>query len=248
MLRLLSLLLVLALPLQAEEIVSDLSQDEVSINATFDGSDILVFGAIRRDAPEPEGELGVIITVAGPDQHVTIRRKERKFGIWVNSDEVEIEQAPSFYAVASNAPLEDILRPSEDLKNRVTTSQAVRQVGANVLDSGSFAKALVRIKSDQELYQLNEGAVSLSEDTLFSTSIEMPANLTEGDYATRIMLTRDGTIVDTHETVIPVQKVGIERWLYNMSRENAFWYGIMSLAIAIAAGWLASAAFSLIRR
>ncbi len=81
MLRLLSLLLVLALPLQAEEIVSDLSQDEVSINATFDGSDILVFGAIRRDAPEPEGELGVIITVAGPDQHVTIRRKERKFGI-----------------------------------------------------------------------------------------------------------------------------------------------------------------------
>ncbi len=248
MLRLLSLLLVLALPLPAEELVSDLSQDEVSINATFDGSDILVFGAIRRDAPEPEGELGVIITVAGPDQHVTIRRKERKFGIWVNSDEVEIEQAPSFYAVSSSAPLEDILRPSEDLRNRVTTSQAVRQVGANVLDSGSFAKALVRIKSDQDLYQLNEGAVSLSEDTLFSTSIEMPANLTEGDYATRIMLTRDGTIVDTHETLIPVQKVGIERWLYNMSRENAFWYGIMSLVIAIAAGWLASAAFSLLRR
>ena len=50
-----------------------------------------------------------------------------------------------------------------------------------------------------------------------------------------------------HETSIYVRKVGLERWLYNMSRENALMYGLMSLAIAIAAGWGASAAFRLIR-
>ena len=110
MLRFALAFLLLALPAKAEEIVLGLSRDEVSITATFDGSDILIFGAIKRDAPKPDGELGVIVTVSGPDQQVTVRRKDRRFGIWVNVDDVEIDAAPSFYAVASNAPLNDILR------------------------------------------------------------------------------------------------------------------------------------------
>ncbi|WP_438956513.1 TIGR02186 family protein [Cognatiyoonia sp.] len=245
---LLALLLCLATPLTAESIVSDLSRDEVSINVTFNGSDILIFGAVRRNAPEPEGEMGVIITVAGPDQDVTVRRKAQKFGIWVNTDQVEIAEAPSFYAVASSGPLEDVLRASEDLRHKITIPQALGQVGTNVLDSRNFSAALLRIREDQSLYQVNEGAVSLSQDTLFSTSVEMPANLTEGAYATQIYLTRDGTVIDSYENVIPVKKVGLERWLYNLSREHAFWYGLMSLAIAIASGWLASAVFTLARR
>ncbi|MEL6683215.1 MAG: TIGR02186 family protein, partial [Pseudomonadota bacterium] len=55
-------------------------------------------------------------------------------------------------------------------------------------------------------------------------------------------------VIDEYITMIPVRKVGLERWLYNLAHENAFLYGLMSLAIAIAAGWGASAAFSLLRR
>ena len=247
MIRILLLFLAFAMPANAEEIVLGLSRDEVSITTTFDGSDILIFGAIKREAPAPDGELGVIVTVSGPDTAVTVRRKEKRFGIWINVDNVEIDAAPSFYAVASNAPLGDVLRASEDLRNRITIPQAIRNVGTNVLDSQSFSRALMRIREEQRLYQVLEGTVNVSNETLFNTSIELPANLTEGDYSTRIFLTRDGTIVDTYETAIPVKKVGVERWLYNMSRENAFLYGIMSLAIAIAAGWTASAAFSFLR-
>lgn len=243
MFRLFFLLCCFALPAQAENIVSDLSRDEVSINATFNGSDILVFGAIRRDAPEPDGHLGVIITVSGPNEDTTVRKKDRRFGIWINVDEADIMQVPSFYAVATTAPLEKVLRPDVDAAERVTFGEIVNGNG-----SADFQDALIRIKSDQSKFQLNEGDVSLSRNTLFSTSVELPANLTEGFYFTRILLTRDGEIVDRYETAIPVQKVGIERWLYNLARQMPFWYGIMSLAIAISAGWLASAVFSLARR
>jgi hypothetical protein len=75
----------------------------------------------------------------------------------------------------------------------------------------------------------------------------MPADLTEGDYKTKIYLTRGGKIVSSYETLIGVRKVGLERFLFNMSREQPFLYGLMSLAIAIAAGWSASAAFKLLR-
>ena len=250
MLRLLSLLALLASPAlaQQEEIVLGLSQNAVSITATFEGSDILVFGAIRRESPQPLGDLGVIVTVAGPDVPTTVFRKERRFGIWVNVDDVVIQSAPSFYAVATSAPLTKILRSSEDLTNRISIPLAVHQIGTNVLDSRSFARALMRIREENRLYQTLEGTVDVSRDTLFNTSIAMPANLTEGSYVARIFLTRDGNVVDTYTTTIPVRKVGLERWLYNLSRENAVLYGLMSLAIAIAAGWLASAAFGLLRR
>ena len=249
LLRLLALLAFIALPAHAdEEIVLGLSQDEIDITATFVGSEILVFGAIKRDSPAPDGQLGVIVTVAGPDTPVTVRRKERRFGIWVNVDDVEIAAAPSFYAVASSADLSRVLRPSEDLIQQITSPQVVREVGANVLDSQSFARALMRIRARNEQYQRLEGAVSLSRDTLFETRIKLPANLTEGFYVARIFLTRDGNVVDEYVTTIPVKKVGLERWLYNLAHENAFLYGLMSLAIAIAAGWGASAVFTLFRR
>ncbi|MFT5065639.1 MAG: hypothetical protein ACI9TA_001259 [Reinekea sp.] len=249
MLRLMSLMLLLALPAQAEEeIILGLSQNEIDITATFVGSEILLFGAIRRDAPVPEGNLGIIVTVAGPETPVTVRRKERRFGIWVNVDDVEIAAAPSFYAVASSADLSKVLRPSEDLIHRITIPQVVREVGTNVLDSQAFARALMRIRAGNDQYQRLEGAVAISRDTLFQTRIQMPANLTEGFYLAKIFLTRDGNVVDEYVTTIPVKKVGMERWLYNLAHENAFLYGLMSLAIAIAAGWGASAVFSLFRR
>ena len=249
MMRLVCLLLLLSLPAQAEEeIILGLSQNEIDITATFTGSEILLFGAIRRDAPVPDGNLGIIVTVAGPEVPVTVRRKERRFGIWVNVDDVKIAAAPSFYAVATSADLFKVLRPSEDLINRITIPQVVRHVGTNVLDSQSFSRALMRIREENNQYQRLEGAVAISRDTLFQTRIQMPANLTEGFYVAKIFLTRDGNIVDEYETSIPVKKVGLERWLYNLAHNNAFLYGLMSLAIAIAAGWGASAVFSLFRR
>ena len=249
MMGLVCLLLLLSLPAQAEEeIILGLSQNEIDITATFTGSEILLFGAIRRDAPVPDGNLGIIVTVAGPEVPVTVRRKERRFGIWVNVDDVKIAAAPSFYAVATSADLSKVLRPSEDLINRITIPQVVRHVGTNVLDSQSFSRALMRIREENNQYQRLEGAVAISRDTLFQTRIQMPANLTEGFYVAKIFLTRDGNIVDEYETSIPVKKVGLERWLYNLAHDNAFLYGLMSLAIAIAAGWGASAVFSLFRR
>lgn len=249
MIRLIALFLMLALPVKAEEIVLGLSRDEVSITATFEGSEILIFGAIKRDAPvQSEGDLGVIVTVAGPDEPVTVRKKDRRFGIWVNTQSVDVDVAPTFYAVATNRPLREILTATEDLNTRISTQRAIRSVGATVSGAERFTQALIRIRAGQGLYQTLPEGVWVEEDALFRTLIPLPANLTEGDYKVEIYLTRGGQIVDLYSTSIPVKKVGLERWLYNLAHDNPFLYGLMSLSIAIAAGWGASAAFSIFRR
>lgn len=235
----------------AESVVLGLSQNEVAITANFDGSRLLIFGAVRRDAPIPDvSQMEVIVTVTGPATPVDVYRKERRFGIWVNADRVRLPRAPSFYAVASSGPIEDILSATENLRHRITVDRVVRTVGAReaVEDVTSFTDALVRIRSRDDLYQQAVNGVAVDEQTLFRTTIDLPANLVEGDYATRIFLLRDKAVVDVHETSINVRKVGLERFLFTLSRDQPLVYGLMSLVIAIAAGWLASAAFRAFQR
>jgi uncharacterized protein (TIGR02186 family) len=237
-----------ALPAGGEEVVAGLSQDAISITANFEGSEILIFGAVRREAPPPGSDpMQVIVTVEGPSRPVTVRRKDRRFGIWVNTDSAAVDAAPTFYAVSSTAPLSDAISATEDLRHRVSVDQAIRAVDLGLSDSGAFTEALVRIRLGDDLYQLNEGAVTFREETLFNTSVQLPANLVEGDYQTRIFLTRGGEVVDVYEQAIPVRKVGLERWIYTLAHDQPLIYGILSLAIAIAAGWLASAVFRYIR-
>ncbi|MBY6137500.1 TIGR02186 family protein [Nocardioides marinus] len=233
-----------------EEVVLGLSQDRVAITATFDGSEILVFGAVKRETPIPvDDPLEVVVTVSGPAPAVMVRRKEKKLGIWVNADSVLVDSAPAFYAVATSAPFDQVLTDTEDLRHRISIERAIRSVGAamHIRGAQDFADAVVRIREKNGLYSLRENTVAVDEQTLFRTAIRMPANLTEGTYATRIFLTRGGEVVSSYETAIDVRKVGLEKFLYALSREQPFIYGLMSLAIAIAAGWGASAAFSLIR-
>ena len=242
-------LLFLALPVAAEEVVLGLSQDEVAITTSFDGSEILVFGAIKREAPAPEGKLGVIVTIAGPSEPASVRRKERRFGIWVNTEEVTLGNAPTYYAVATSGPLDEVLGVRANLLHRITVPSLLSSltVPDSVVDASAYVSAMIRVREAAGVYQVLEEQVIVDQDTLFRTRIALPAALTEGAFPTRIFLTRDGVVVSRYDTTIDVRKVGLERWLYTLSRENPFWYGIMSLAIAIAAGWGASAAFSFIR-
>ncbi len=233
----------------AEEVLAGLSQTRVAISTDFRGSTILIFGAVKREEAIPEDPLQVIVTIAGPSTPLVVRKKDRRFGIWINTESVTVDRAPSFYAVATSADWPASLSEVEDLRNKVSVNRAIRSVGAprGIVDAGSFTDALIRIRERQDLYQTRIGAVTLTEATLFETSIELPANLTEGNYTARFLLTRNGRVIDTHEEVIHVTKVGLERFLYNLSREVPWAYGVLALSLAILAGWSASAFFRYIR-
>jgi uncharacterized protein (TIGR02186 family) len=233
-----------------ETVVAGLSQNEVSITAQFSGSEILVYGAIKRLGPSPaEPPLQVVVTVEGPSTEVIVRRKDRRAGIWINTESVEIDRAPSFYAITTTSPLAAALSNTEDLRNRITIPRAIRAVGVagDAEDPPSFIEALIRIREASGAYVLREGGVTLTEDTLFRTDVALPANLTEGAYRVRIFLTRGGQVVDAVERTIEVRKEGLERWLTNLARNQPLIYGLLSLAIAVFAGWGASAAFRYIR-
>ena len=233
-----------------ERIVAGLSQDMVSITTTFTGSRILVFGAVQRDAPPPPGDMQVIVTVEGPSGPVTIRRKSRRWGIWVNTAAATVTRAPNFYAIAASAPLARALSDTDNLRYQITVPRAIRAVGVAtaVPDAPDFLAALVRLRAGEGRYRIDEDTVGIVEDTLFRADFDLPADLVEGDYRVRMFLTRDSRVVDLHEEAIRVTKAGFERWINALSRERPLVYGLLALALAVGAGWGASAAFSVRRR
>lgn len=229
-----------------ERIVAGLSQSRVAITADFAGSKILVYGAIAREAPPPaDGKMAVLVTVEGPGQLIIVRRKERRFGIWLNTDKVVVEGVPSFYAAASTETFAETLTPAEDQQHHITLGTVVPAGPGRI--NADPAAAVLRIRAAAGHYRQVDYGVMLSEDTLFRADVDLPSDLIEGDYRVRIFLTRDGQVADSFERSIHVRKAGLERFFYRMAQDQPLSYGLLSLIVAVVAGWGASALFARLR-
>ncbi|MEM7212157.1 MAG: TIGR02186 family protein [Pseudomonadota bacterium] len=234
-----------AAPQADDRVVAGLSQHNVSLTTSFTGSQLFVYGAI--DADRSGSSLDVIVAITGPDERVQVRKKERQFGIWINGQAVEIDEAPSFYAVATTGPFREVLSWTEDERHRIGLDSVIRLIDApdwlNVSDREAYRSAIARIREEQGLYSVQEGTVKVIDETLFETRIKLPANLVEGDYQARIFLTQSGEVLDVFEDKVEVRRAGIGRWIYSSAQDWPALYGIVSILVALAAGWLASAFF-----
>lgn len=254
MTRLVLILLLLAGAASADgpRVIASLSQNAVSITTDFSGSEIFVYGAIERERPIDESDdgLGVIITVQGPTSPVTVRKKDRVFGVWANAESAVIDSAPSFYALASTAPLAEILTDAENSRSNVTVDNSIHIAAGprGIADPEAYRKAVIRLNRNRGVYFDMIGDVEMVGKTLFQTHIQLSANLIEGNYTARIFLTRAGDVIDDFQTGIRVQKVGLERWIYNLAHENSLIYGLLSILVALMAGWGASEIFRLLKR
>jgi hypothetical protein len=102
----------------------------------------------------------VIVTVEGPAARSRkCGVKSRVFGIWINTDVVTIDRAPSYYSVSTSRPFNDIISDTEDLRDSISIPRAIRSVGApqTVQDSQAFTDALIRLREAKGLYNLDEG-------------------------------------------------------------------------------------------
>ena len=92
-----------------ETVQADISTRTIPVTSNFSGTEIVIFGAVdnSRQKSAESGLYDIVITVEGAPSAITSRRKVRFFGIWLNSEEVTFDDAPSFYAQVSTRPTDD---------------------------------------------------------------------------------------------------------------------------------------------
>ena len=230
-----------------DSVIGGLSARNVSINTTFTGSNILVFGTIKRSNNEKIIPSDIIVEVLGPEITITVRKKKKIFGIWINSDPIKIYNSPSFYSILATNKLDDILNKNERSSAKIGRAQFFDSNNSdpNYIDA---VKAQMRIKNKEGSYIFNNPPISLKENSLFSASITLPANLTEGDYKIKIYLIQSGKVTNSYADIIQVRKVGLEKWLYKTAHNQPLFYSVFSIILALFSGWGASAIFRRIQQ
>ncbi len=223
---------------RAEGLVADLTSHLIAITTGFTGASVVLFGAT-------DGPGDVIVAVRGPEREMTVRRKSRVAGIWVNTEQVTFANLPSFYAVAASRPTADILSPAAAAFYRLGIAN-LKLVAATPAPSGvvdAFRTALERIQQEAGLFVERTGKVDFLGERLFRTTITFPSNVPTGTYLVEVFLVRDKDVVSGQTTPLVVSKVGVDAAVFEFSMRQPGFYGAIAVLTAVVAGWLASLPF-----
>jgi uncharacterized protein (TIGR02186 family) len=209
----------------------------------------VLFGSVEKDANTPPNRsYDLVVTVAGPRADMVTRRKERKFGIWINTDSRQFVKVPTYLAQFSDRPIDAIAPPDVQRRqqlglNNVLLTQRVGGDFADVVPDDAFRSAFVRLRKQHGLYREDSSAVTFLTPTLFRTGIPLPAEVPIGTYTVEIKLFADGALLAKTDTAFEIVKVGFEQFVANTARYNGFVYGLVTAFMALMTGWMASIVF-----
>jgi len=237
-------------PARAERLIVSVSNHRVTVTPNYSGGELVLFGSIEKDASTPASRTSydLAVTVSGPRADMVTRRKARRFGIWINTDYRQFLHVPGYLALFANRPFDAIASPEVERRQQlgldnVLLTQRVGTDYADVVPNDPFRRAFIRLQEQRGLYREDTSAVTFLTPTLFRTGIPLPAQVPIGTYEVEIKLFSDGALVTRTETAFEIVKVGFEQFVANTARQNGFIYGLMTAAMALMTGWMASIVF-----
>jgi uncharacterized protein (TIGR02186 family) len=249
-LAILALWLASPAPASAERLVVSLSTHRVLISSNFAGFNLTLFGAIEQDAASVgrAGGYAVAINVVGPRQATIAWRKERVLGIWVNASSRMFVDVPSYLAVLTNRPVDDVapVETRQRLGLGLAKFALPQRIGADRRDPGPsdpYRQAFVQLKTEQQLYHEYGNAVTFVTPSLFRSGIPLPANVPVGTYLVEAQLFADGALIAREETAFEIVKAGFEQFVADAARDHSLLYGLATTLLALFTGWIGSIVF-----
>lgn len=238
-----------ALAAPTEQIESDISSRNIAIESNFTGHRIVIFGTIENSKQsdfEP-GLYDVVVVIRGPRERVVVRRKTRIAGIWVNRNSQTFANAPGYYAILTGREIETIAKPAIlDAFGLGFPYIPFRPIGYDLPakvtgELAEFREAVIRLKQREGLYVYDPEGVVFVGRNLFRATVDLPANVPVGRYATDVYLLREGEVLSHNRSQLKISKEGFERFVYSAAFDYPLLYGIVAVIIAMMAGLLASA-------
>lgn len=225
-----------------------ISSTEIAIVPDFAGTDVTVFGAIENVdlAMLARGGYDIVVALEGPRDRITMRRKERVAGVWINRHSVVFEAMPESYSMTSTRPLTSIASELELSTHGVGLPRArivPSSFSGRAEEVALYRDAFLKLKAESRLYQENPGGVKFVSSSLFAATIHIPADVPNGSHMIRAYLFKEGKFFDEEQLEMKVVKTGVEEAITAAAFDQPLLYGLFAVLLAVLTGWAASLMF-----
>jgi len=234
-------------------LVPDVSARQVQIRYSFSGAQLLLFGAIAYPGGRtPQRPADIAVVLRGPVQPILLREKQKIAGIWMNADSSRFRSAPSFYAVASSRPINQLVddRTASIYELGIHNLQLSPGGGALPEKDRHFEAGLLDLRSREGLYSQDSHGVEVTDGILYRAVVTIPSQVPVGTYTAETFLIEpspdpehSGHVVAVATRDIEIDKSGFERDVWLASRRHRFAYGLACVALSLGLGWAAAVAF-----
>jgi uncharacterized protein (TIGR02186 family) len=227
-------------------LVPDISARSIEIRYSFTGAQLLLFGAILYPGGRvPEDPADVIVVLKGPVEPILVREKKKLAGIWMNADSNRFRSAPSYYAVASSAPVRELVDERTAAIYELGLQDLQLSPGGGSLPEKErrFEAGLLDLRKRQNLYAEDPSGVEISEGVLYRARISIPSQVPVGTYTAETFLVDEGKVIAAATREIEIGKSGFERWIALAARRHGFLYGLAAVILSLLLGWAAAAVF-----
>lgn len=215
------------------------NHDHITIDFFYNGSTVSVRG-------EADPNTDLVIKITSPDGHQVLKQKGKVAGmLWMNVGQLKFENTPNFYEVFSTKNPEDILGREEREKYVIGYPALEKHVEIgpvkNEEEKAKWFDEFVKFKEDSHVYATSSGKISTTTKANgrqeYYILTEWPFQAAPGDYAVTVYAVKDGRVVEQAESKVNVEQIGMVKELATMAKDSAAFYGILSVGIALGAGF-----------
>ncbi len=230
----------------------------VSLSLTFTGQSILFFGRVL-----PGTDSLVAVMVGPPADEVRLLENGRVGPFWLGVRQYKLTAVPAVYLVNGSGPLcgdgpscADPMRPAGENgapapPGFLVGPEAIRARAHITALSGDLtpeeAERVLdgywQLQARRDLYTMRSYAIRIGRDGVFYHRFTLPTEAPEGRYRITTRFLAEGRLLGTAENDLFLRKTGFVAWLSPLAERQAFIYGLLTVVIALGAGWLAGAIF-----
>ena len=188
----------------------------------------------------------VYVRVLGPVGKTSLSKRGQKAGVWLTVETVTISNAPRFFWLLGSsdpAGLPAGVRNATGLEGyralheqvEVTTVAGEKPVTVPRAEAQAYVDALIKINERRGLYGFAPQAIKVNGDSFMGT-LHLPSGVPRSELQMVAYAVKDGRLLGTASATLPVQGIGLVKWLGETAQHRAVQYGAMAIAVALAAG------------
>lgn len=220
------------------ELTAIANHDRIKIDFLYHGSTLSIRGVSDPD-------VDIIIKITSPEGHQALKKKGKMAGLlWMNVGALNFEKVPNFYSVHSTKRLEEILSPEEMDRYVLGYGPLMKHIEISpVADQAEKEKwfgEFIRYKESSRLYAESTGSITMNTEgrkQRYYVLTEWPYQAPPGDYTVNVYAVKNRKVIEQASAPVAVEQAGVVKTLSGMAKNNAGFYGLISIAAALAAGF-----------